>query len=72
MTSTAANEVEQRYLDYTQSGRYCGVSRWSLFRAAKSGHLRRYGSAASPRFLKSDLDSWMRKGAPTAAVEGEE
>lgn len=59
-------EVEPRYLGYEGAGRYCGVSRWSLFRAAKAGHLKRYGSGASPRFRVSELDEWMEKGAATS------
>lgn len=67
MTETAAAEVEPRYFDYTQSGRYCGVSRWTILRAAKAGHLTRYGSSTRPRFVREELDEWMRIGAPTTA-----
>lgn len=62
-------EVTPRYFNYEQAGRYCGCSRWSLYRASKSGHLTRYGSAASPRFLAAELDAWMQRGAPTTAEQ---
>ncbi len=65
--SITETEVESRYFSYEGAGRYCNVSRWSLFRAAKAGHLKRYGSKATPRFLREELDEWMRLGAPTTS-----
>ncbi len=64
-------DVETRFFTYEGAGRLCSCSRWTLYRAAKSGHLTRYGSAARPRFLREELDDWMTRGAPTTAAEVE-
>jgi hypothetical protein len=66
-STVTATEIEPRYFDYVTAGHYCSVSRWSLFRAAKAGYLRRYGSSRSPRFLREESDAWMASGAPTAS-----
>ncbi len=62
---------EMQFLTYASAGRFCSCSRWTLYRAAKAGQLRRYGSAASPRFAVDELTDWMRRGAPTTADEAE-
>lgn len=64
-------DVETRFFTYEGAGRLCSCSRWTLYRAARAGHITRYGSAASPSFLEEELADWMRRGAPTTADEVE-
>jgi excisionase family DNA binding protein len=53
--------VEKAYLSYDEAAHYCGVSRWTLHRAVKSGELEASGSGRLTRFHIDTLEKWMRQ-----------
>jgi len=53
-----------RYLPIETAEKYCGVSKWTMSRAVKSGKLTQIKLSASKQgkvlFDRQDLDKWMR------------
>ncbi len=60
VTALSATGIEPRYLTYRQSEAYCSVSRWTLYRAMRSGDLRAHRAGTAIRFDRRELDRWMR------------
>lgn len=57
------NNSDERYLPVSKAIKYCGVSRWTLSRAAKAGQLKeiKLAAARSGKVLydRNELDRWM-------------
>jgi excisionase family DNA binding protein len=57
METTTADSL---YLTYEEAARYCNLERTTLYRATKTGRLKRSGPGMAVRFHRDDLDAWMR------------
>ncbi len=55
----ARRTAERRYLDYRETTRYTGLSRWTLLRAQERGDLAAIRVGRSVRFDVNDLDRFM-------------
>ena len=70
VTPPPAPTPPARLLTTTAAGRYAGVSRWTLFRAARRGEL--HPAHLGPRLTRwpvADLDAWIFR-ATTVARDG--
>jgi excisionase family DNA binding protein len=54
-----ATDVHNPYLTPKQAAEYCKISRVTLWRAAKSGLIKRYGPGTAVRYRKVELDYLM-------------
>lgn len=55
---------EVRYLTIENAEKYCGVSRWTIYRAVKSGKLPQIKLSASKQgkvlLDRTDIDKWLK------------
>jgi excisionase family DNA binding protein len=56
---------EVRYLSVCAAEKYCGVSRWTIYRAVKSGKLRQIKLSSAQQgkvlFDRQDIDKWLKQ-----------